>query len=852
MSSSPATSLAVCGTVSGPPQRCRSSHILTRCAVPVIADSEGHQESSWTTKYGVDPESGVGLWTQYSAAIYWSFTTLTTVGYGDVSAHTDSERAFAILMILAGALLFGMIVGKMGALSQDMSQRDIDRAKHDSDVSTLLKHYRVPRELRERVRTYFKQQSREHPQLELVHRIAPQMAPSLRRDFFLHIHNHIINLVPLLRMGSFGFRATVASMLTPVVCRAGDFVVIRGEVAQAMYFIHFGEVHTLNPHGHIVATLQQGGFFGERPMLAVAGLFADLNRRYDISACCKTAASLYSLTKERMMELLAEFPDFGQALKSIGELGSSYYAMNSSDAAQPGGHGNAETPTARSRMRYWTASTYVAPPKPFTTWREVRNESNFKRLYDQITSSSRSMQAALYNPKPRDLSETTLPVRMAALSEFQAQNMHEVWAAGRIAQGWTWGPVRDNVKRKHPDLRPFEELGDESKAYDRETAGQVLKLCTVLGYKVRERDTSKDVVVSPKMQKRRSFVRQGLHKAAGRKQEIFAVTSTAAAPMKRSALIEARRRGSMTPRGTHVKRRADAGSSSSSDAASLVAHSGSDDEFLKLKRRSSAESRELRGHGADGSRSSKLAKFLSADAEQKRPYAASPSRGESLNAGARIARRLSRTRRPSIPARDRAAPFKRHLGVDWEFGTREPGAPADATYTPRPYNPPPIKLPPEVLDLVHTLSEHVHDTWARAKMDSGWRWGQTANDVARTHPNLLPYIFLKESEKEFDRKAALETIRTIYGLGFELVRSRKVADRDHPAVAKVTKMIAAQLRRRRREKKLAAEQKKQAELALLWHRKGSSEDRVEQQDSERPGSAEGEAKSTAEADQKSD
>jgi ryanodine receptor 2 len=91
-----------------------------------------------------------------------------------------------------------------------------------------------------------------------------------------------------------------------------------------------------------------------------------------------------------------------------------------------------------------------------------------------------------YQPKPIDTSHVTLPVSLAELLEKLAKNTHEVWAAQRIKDGWTFGPNRDDAKKKHPCLVPYEQLPESEKEYDRQTAGQALKAVISLGYTVEE------------------------------------------------------------------------------------------------------------------------------------------------------------------------------------------------------------------------------------------------------------------------------------------------------------------------------------------------------------------------------
>lgn len=89
-----------------------------------------------------------------------------------------------------------------------------------------------------------------------------------------------------------------------------------------------------------------------------------------------------------------------------------------------------------------------------------------------------------YIPKPLDVSNVDLPEGLDELTESLAKNVHEVWSAGRLAEGWKWGPVRDDAKKEHPCLVPYENLPEEEKSYDRATALSTIKFILACGYKV--------------------------------------------------------------------------------------------------------------------------------------------------------------------------------------------------------------------------------------------------------------------------------------------------------------------------------------------------------------------------------
>jgi class 3 adenylate cyclase len=78
------------------------------------------------------------------------------------------------------------------------------------------------------------------------------------------------------------------------------------------------------------------------------------------------------------------------------------------------------------------------------------------------------------------------------------------------------------------------------------------------------------------------------------------------------------------------------------------------------------------------------------------------------------------------------------------------------------------RLPPELLELTELLARHAHYIWGRQRLADGWRWGHVRSDDRREHPCLVPYEQLPESEKQYDRNAALETLKAILALGYKI------------------------------------------------------------------------------------
>ena len=90
----------------------------------------------------------------------------------------------------------------------------------------------------------------------------------------------------------------------------------------------------------------------------------------------------------------------------------------------------------------------------------------------------------MYQPQPFNTTDIVLPQNLLELTELIAENTHEVWAAGRIAEGWTYGAVRDDSRKKTPCLVPYSQLPEIEKEYDRNTSMETLKLILSLGFTI--------------------------------------------------------------------------------------------------------------------------------------------------------------------------------------------------------------------------------------------------------------------------------------------------------------------------------------------------------------------------------
>lgn len=103
-----------------------------------------------------------------------------------------------------------------------------------------------------------------------------------------------------------------------------------------------------------------------------------------------------------------------------------------------------------------------------------------------VTITSNSMKT--YTPRPIDLSDVELTEDLNELREAIAENAHEIWAENRQAEGWSYGPQRDDKLKQTPDMVHYSQLPESEKEYDREMVMKTIKLLKKLGYDLIKRE----------------------------------------------------------------------------------------------------------------------------------------------------------------------------------------------------------------------------------------------------------------------------------------------------------------------------------------------------------------------------
>ena len=254
--------------------------------------------TGWLWLRGHDP--GRSDLSNYLDALYWTGTTLTTVGYGDIIPTTDAEKVYSLLAMVAGLAFFGYLVGLLASI---WSRRDPGRVEFNRNVGRLTQAVRathLPPDLQRRIYDYYSYMWRERGWYDEAH-FLEELPPTLRSEVSVHMKQDILQRVDLFQGAGAAFCRDIAEHLKPEVLTPEGFIFREGDEADRMYFIVRGEVEVLTGlEQRKAATLGPGDFFGE------ITLFTEGARTASIRAV--TFTEVYWLSKTAFDRVAARYP----------------------------------------------------------------------------------------------------------------------------------------------------------------------------------------------------------------------------------------------------------------------------------------------------------------------------------------------------------------------------------------------------------------------------------------------------------------------------------------------------------------------------------------------------------------
>jgi len=238
---------------------------------------------------------------EYLAALYWAMTTMTTVGYGDITPKSDWERVFAMVGMAVGGSFYGYVIGTISSI---VSNRDLNRAAYQHRLDNLqawLEHHRFPKDMRKRIRSYLKEHLSERAAIDVAE-IMHDLSPELREDVGNYLLHDDVKTNPLFDGISTGILAHTLHLIQKVTAHADAVVVRSGEPGTAMFILIKGTATYERPSDDVIKTLSPGDSFGEEIVLQVA-------ESYTYSVVADTYVVCFMIPEDGFLNCFATMPD---------------------------------------------------------------------------------------------------------------------------------------------------------------------------------------------------------------------------------------------------------------------------------------------------------------------------------------------------------------------------------------------------------------------------------------------------------------------------------------------------------------------------------------------------------------
>lgn len=264
----------------------------------------------WLYFRGID--SDLNAIENYIKALYWTITTITTIGYGDIVPSTIEQTIYVMCVEIVGVAFYGFVIGNIANI---LSKKDPSKLHYQNNLENLssLVHLRkIPVDLQTKIRdyyTYIYYQKFGYDEVNFI----KQLPKSLAEEVSYYIKKDLISLMPVFKNASEEFIKEISKHLKPLVVVPDSFVFRENESAHEMYFVVSGNLSVLVENGtKEIAVLRDGDFFGE------IAIFENITRTASVRA--NTYCDLYMLTKENYQEVARKYPEVANEIQKLAKI----------------------------------------------------------------------------------------------------------------------------------------------------------------------------------------------------------------------------------------------------------------------------------------------------------------------------------------------------------------------------------------------------------------------------------------------------------------------------------------------------------------------------------------------------
>ncbi|XP_061669317.1 potassium voltage-gated channel subfamily H member 7-like isoform X2 [Syngnathoides biaculeatus] len=252
-----------------------------------------------------DPGSGPSIKDKYVTALYFTFSSLTSVGFGNVSPNTNSEKIFSICVMLIGSLMYASIFGNVSAIIQRLYSSTARYHLQMLRVKEFIRFHQIPNPLRQRLEEYFQHAWTYTNGIDMNMEVLKGFPECLQADICLHLNKNLLQSYKAFHGATKGCLRALATRFKTTHAPPGDTLVHSGDMLSMLYFVTRGSIEILR-EDVVVAILGKNDIFGEMIHLSAKPGKSCADVRV-LSYC-----DLHTIQREELLEVLDMYPEFAE------------------------------------------------------------------------------------------------------------------------------------------------------------------------------------------------------------------------------------------------------------------------------------------------------------------------------------------------------------------------------------------------------------------------------------------------------------------------------------------------------------------------------------------------------------
>ncbi|OMJ82236.1 hypothetical protein SteCoe_17142 [Stentor coeruleus] len=281
---------------------------LAACFWHFTSRIDNFTPDTWVARFNyLDTDIG----TRYLASIYWAFTTLCTVGYGDISGFTNLERIICISWMICSLYFFSFTIGSLSSMMSSIDTKENVLLSKFAVIDEFSVEANLNKELRNKLKhaLRYSADKRGFSWLDKLS-IFNELPKQLRYEVAINMHHGAAKDISFFNDKDQSIIASIVPLLQPMYLERNDYVYKKGEFADEIYFIVRGRVsYVFGKEDTVLKSMQKGSYFGD--IEVVKGI----SRKY--SAKGIRSSELLIMHRQVMQEVIDEHSNVWQEIRDV-------------------------------------------------------------------------------------------------------------------------------------------------------------------------------------------------------------------------------------------------------------------------------------------------------------------------------------------------------------------------------------------------------------------------------------------------------------------------------------------------------------------------------------------------------